>query len=78
MSEISLLQPDDFHVHLRDGIALRDTVSHITNYHHRILVMPNIKPPVRNLQEAIAYKQRIESYIPKGSFEYFLIVGIII
>ena len=66
MSELTLLQPDDFHLHLRDGEVLKDTVAHAARYHHRVLVMPNTKPPIRNLSDVIAYQQRIQSHIPPG------------
>ena len=63
MSDLTLLQPDDFHLHLRDGLALKDTVVHAAHYHHRVLVMPNTKPPIRTLTDAMAYQQRIQSHI---------------
>mmetsp|Transcript_7920 Transcript_7920/g.11838 ORF Transcript_7920/g.11838 Transcript_7920/m.11838 type:complete len:370 (+) Transcript_7920:22-1131(+) len=71
--EISILQPDDFHHHFRDGKdVLRDVTTAVFKSLHsvenvrfgRVLAMPNLKPPVRNLKEAISYKERILSNIP--------------
>jgi dihydroorotase len=67
MAVVDVTFPDDFHHHLRDGDVLGDVVSHAANSFARVVVMPNIKPPVRNLEEAIAYKDRILSHVPEGS-----------
>jgi dihydroorotase len=66
-SDIEILIPDDFHHHLRDGDVLKEIVQHASRSFGRIVAMPNIKPPVRNLEEALAYKARIMSHVPLGS-----------
>ena len=58
--EISILAPDDMHHHFRDGEVLADNVVHMCHFNN-VLVMPNIKPPVRTVAEALAYKQRIHA-----------------
>ena len=60
---IDLVMPDDFHHHLRDGDVLKDVVSHAFINFQRIIAMPNIKPPVRNIDDAIAYHERYLIYI---------------
>ena len=50
-TELEITLPDDFHHHLRDGDVLKDVVSHASRSFGRILAMPNIKPPVRTLDE---------------------------
>ena len=64
----TMRQPDDFHLHLRDGNdVLEHTVGYAATAHfHRILVMPNLKPPIRTTQEAMDYKSRILAHIPPG------------
>ncbi len=57
--EIEITRPDDWHVHLRDGDALADTVPAMARYFGRTIVMPNLLPPVSNAQQAIAYRERI-------------------
>lgn len=69
MNEIEIIQPDDFHHHLRDGEVLNDVIKHAYARFGRVLAMPNIKPPVRNLSDAIAYKERILSHIPEGEIQ---------
>ena len=66
MQKITLKQPDDWHVHLRDGNVLATTVPHIAERFARTIVMPNLRPPVVNTEQAIAYRQRILSAVPKG------------
>jgi dihydroorotase len=62
--EINLPEPDDFHLHLRDGAALTDTVAHSARQFARAVVMPNLKPPVRTVADALAYRQRILAAVP--------------
>jgi dihydroorotase len=57
--EIHLSSPVDFHLHLRDGEVLKDTIEHAAASFDQILVMPNIQPPVRTVDDANAYRQRI-------------------
>lgn len=66
MTELTILCPDDSHLHLRDGEVLVHTVAHAAEQFGRVLVMPNLKPPVRNTSDAEAYKQRILVALPKG------------
>ncbi|WP_101760190.1 dihydroorotase [Oceanicoccus sp. KOV_DT_Chl] len=56
---LTITRPDDWHVHLRDGAALKNTVADMARYFGRSIVMPNLVPPVSNAAEAIAYKSRI-------------------
>jgi len=56
---VTLLLPDDFHHHLRDGEVLAEVTRHACGSFGRVLAMPNIKPPVRTVAEALAYKERI-------------------
>ena len=70
MQTLTLTQPDDWHVHLRDGNALNTVVPHTAAQFARAIVMPNLKPPVTTTAMALAYKQRILDALPEGvSFE---------
>lgn len=66
MKQITLLQPDDWHVHLRDGDTLPHTVAATARYFGRAIVMPNLKPPVVDTASARAYRERILANIPSG------------
>ena len=56
---IEIAYPDDFHHHLRDGDALKGVVNLAARGFARVVAMPNLKPPVRTLADAISYKERI-------------------
>jgi dihydroorotase len=64
---LTIDQPDDWHLHLRDGAALKTTVPHTAAQFARAIVMPNLKPPVTNLQAASDYRDRILSARPSGN-----------
>lgn len=64
---ITLIRPDDWHIHLRDNDVLPDTVADASRVFARAIVMPNLVPPVRDGQQADAYKARILSARPAGS-----------
>lgn len=66
MNTITLTQPDDWHAHFRDGKALERTVPDLANQFHRAICMPNLVPPVKTVEEAIAYRARIMAHVPKG------------
>lgn len=64
MQTLKITRPDDWHIHLRDGEVLSHTVADASRYFGRVIVMPNLTPPVRNLAEANAYRQRIVQALP--------------
>ena len=59
MDRLTLIQPDDWHLHLRDGEALAAVVGASAAQFRRAIVMPNLKPPVASVAMAVAYRQRI-------------------
>jgi dihydroorotase len=70
MQELTITRPDDWHLHLRDGEMLKAVLPDTAKQFARAIVMPNLKPPVRTVDEASAYRDRILAAIPDGmSFE---------
>ena len=67
LQSLTIDQPDDWHLHLRDGDALATTVPHTAAQFARAIVMPNLKPPVTSLQAASDYRDRILAARPRGS-----------
>lgn len=59
MDFITIIQPDDWHCHLRDGAALDTTVAHAAASFYRVICMPNLVPPIKNLDNAQCYYERI-------------------
>jgi dihydroorotase len=64
---LTLTRPDDWHLHLRDGAALRAVLPHTARQFARAIVMPNLKPPVATVDGALAYRRRILDALPAGS-----------
>jgi dihydroorotase len=64
---ITLRRPDDWHVHLRDGAMLSDTVAATAAQFARAIIMPNLTPPVTTSAEAATYRGRILAARPEGS-----------
>jgi dihydroorotase len=64
---ISLRQPDDWHVHLRDGAMLRQVVPCTARQFARAIVMPNLVPPVTTVAAARAYRDRIMAALPPAA-----------
>ena len=61
-----MTRPDDWHLHLRDGAALKAVLPHTVHQFARAIIMPNLKPPVRSVADALAYRERILDAIPVG------------
>ena len=67
MDQITLLRPDDWHLHLRDDAMLRAVLPDTAARFARAIVMPNLKPPVTTVADAQAYRERILAARPTGS-----------
>ena len=67
MVSLTITQPDDWHLHVRDGEALTDIMSETTRCFSRAIIMPNLTPPVTTTQQAKSYRQRILNAIPDDS-----------
>jgi len=66
MDTLTLTRPDDWHLHLRDDMAMRSVLPDTARRFGRAIVMPNLKPPVRTVAEAAAYRERILAALPAG------------
>jgi len=66
MQTLSITRPDDWHLHLRDGPALRDVLMPTAAVFARAIVMPNLKPAVTQTSQALAYRERILAALPPG------------
>ncbi len=67
IQQLTITQPDDFHVHLRDGQILKETVAASARSFNRILVMPNLNPAVVTARDSLSYKQRIINALPESA-----------
>lgn len=65
-TKITLTRPDDWHLHLRDGDALKAVLPDTARQFARAIVMPNLRPPVTTTALADAYRTRILAALPAG------------
>ena len=59
MYRLTLTQPDDWHLHLRDGTFMASVVNATARCFARAIIMPNLKPPITTCEQALAYRKRI-------------------
>ena len=60
LTKIELIQPDDWHLHIRDGEVMKDVLADTARQFARAIIMPNLKPPVTTVDLAKAYQTRIQ------------------
>lgn len=66
MQTLTITRPDDWHLHLRDGDAMKSVLPDTAQRFARAIVMPNLKPPVTTVAQASAYRERILGAVPPG------------
>ncbi len=67
MTEFTIIKPDDWHLHLRDGAEMASVLPDTIRRFERAIVMPNLRPPVTTTQRAQEYRHRILQAVPAGS-----------
>ncbi|WP_047193839.1 dihydroorotase [Caldimonas brevitalea] len=66
-SMLTLVRPDDWHLHVRDGAPMAAVVADTARQFGRAIIMPNLRPPVTTAAQAVAYRDRILAALPPGS-----------
>jgi dihydroorotase len=66
MQTLTIARPDDWHLHLRDGQAMKDVLAHTSRVFARAIVMPNLRPAVTRTEQARSYRERIVAALPAG------------
>ena len=64
---LTIVKPDDWHLHLRDGEVLQAVLPYTANIFGRAIVMPNLQPPVVTSADAAGYLDRILAALPEKS-----------
>jgi dihydroorotase len=67
MTTLTIQRPDDWHLHLRDGVLMQSVAKFTAERFGRAIVMPNLKPPITTAEQAAAYRTRILSALPAGT-----------
>ena len=65
-NEIQIIQPDDFHLHVRSGDALKSVVPDTARQFGRAIIMPNLATPVTKVVQAESYRQEVLDAVPTG------------
>jgi len=66
LETVTIIKPDDWHVHFRDGELMKAVLPETSRHFQRAIVMPNLIPPILSGQDALNYKKIIESFVPEG------------
>jgi dihydroorotase len=66
MKTFTITQPDDWHVHVRTGTLLKAVIAHTAKQFARAIIMPNLKPPVTTVAQALVYRDEILQAVPTG------------
>ncbi|HSQ05634.1 MAG TPA: dihydroorotase, partial [Burkholderiales bacterium] len=67
VDRITIRQPDDWHLHARDGTYMRAVLPHTVQRFGRAIIMPNLRPPVTTTEHALAYRKRVREMLPAGA-----------
>jgi len=67
MTTLTIIRPDDWHLHLRDGDMLRAVLPETARHFGRAIIMPNLVPPVVTAADAADYRDRIMAAKPDNS-----------
>src|SRR5690606_35184640 len=63
---LTIIRPDDWHLHLRDGAALESVIADTARQFQRAIIMPNLQPPVTTGEQALEYRERILDALVKA------------
>jgi len=67
MKTLTITRPDDWHIHVRNGAILQTVLPHTAAQFARAIIMPNLKPPVTSVAQALAYREEILQAVPTGA-----------
>lgn len=71
-TQLKLIQPDDWHLHIRDGEVMKDVLADTARQFARAIIMPNLKPPVTTVDLANAYRSRIQEQLKALGINSFI------
>jgi dihydroorotase len=66
MKTLTITRPDDWHLHVRNGAILKTVLPYTARQFARAIIMPNLKPPVTTVAQALAYREEILQAVPAG------------
>ena len=66
MKTLTITRPDDLHLHVRNGAVLKTVLPHTARQFARAIIMPNLKPPVTTVAQALLYREEVLAAVPDG------------
>ncbi len=66
MKTLTITKPDDMHLHIRNGDILKTVLPYTAEQFARAIIMPNLKPPVISVEQALSYRDEIIAAVPEG------------
>ena len=67
MKKLTITKPDDWHLHLRDGLEMRSVVGMTAKQMGRAIIMPNLSPPIKTSEQALLYRKEIIQALPNDT-----------
>jgi len=64
VQRLTIRRPDDWHLHLRDAAVMAAVLPFSAGGFARAIVIPNLRPPVTTVEQALAYRARILAALP--------------
>ena len=71
MKTLTIIKPDDWHLHLREGLVLKNIIHFTSEFFGRAIVMPNTKIPITSIDGAISYKKAIVDIAVGESIDFY-------
>lgn len=65
--QFDIIQPDDWHLHVRDGERLKSVIGMTARQMGRAVIMPNLNPPIYDAKTARRYRQEIMHALPSDT-----------
>ena len=69
LSKVTFTRPDDWHLHVREGEALKSVVPDTAKQFRRAIIMPNLAIPITTAAQAQTYRDEIIAAAPNADFE---------
>ena len=67
MKKLTITKPDDWHLHLRDGLEMSSVVGMTAKQMGRAIIMPNLSPPIKTSEQALLYREEIIQALPNDT-----------
>ena len=72
MKTLTIIKPDDWHLHLREGLVLKNIIHFTSEHFGRAIIMPNTKKPITSIKKCISYKKSISKVLAEKLYQKVL------